>query len=271
MDFISQSATVQCQSCSDKHGSPPYIEISVEPATSTFVPQPHPTNCPRCGKLRSSRPHDWADILCQTYFGLTRKAALAILATYNQSCQSGSIDNTRSVYTYMTQYTAKGCIAGQSVEVNERRQSLPSSLAAFKQSRDILDYLTGQGFAVTLQRGYTAPLDATCRDCGGQFTYIRGIVDVQRGTDGGGSTATKLHCVWCGSSSLITGPENTDETAYTVLSINYSLPIHIIKLFYDSYCKSTRYQSFASYMESPDVQQILTLLAATADESAPVV
>lgn len=270
--------TVSCQTCSDKHGTPPYVDTpssasfqqgTQEPSSKPFYPQQHTSHCPRCGKPRASRPYDWADILCTEYFGLTRKNALLILQAYNETKQSGEMDNLRAIYSYTTQYNlgtpahpSSQVHAGVTVQVNERRQSAGKALLMFKQSHDVLDYLQKAGFKGLLQRTYTAPIDCTCRQCGGQFTYIRGIVDVQQ--------TPALHCIWCASTDLIVDPEQTEDTAWTVLSINYKLPVHIIRTIYGQYQAQSTHSSFASYMASPDVQKVLTILSKTAQTKEPV-
>lgn len=259
--------TVQCQSCTSKHGTPPYVDLPSHDAcstiaTTTFTPARQASHCPRCGKPRTFHPYDYADTLCQEYFGLTRAAAIAALHLFNEL---RATDNHRRTYTYTAMYNLGTSAhplsqvhAGTQVLVNEQCQSTPAKLAAIHSARDIYDYLDNLkgGPKRMLQRGYIAPLDCTCKACGGQFTLVRGIVDTQ--------ATPPLYCVWCGArSQLITDPTQTEETAWIVLADNYKLPIAALKIFYGQWSATMhKHPTFQSYMQSEEVQQLLPLLQA---------
>lgn len=249
LDFVAVQRTVQCQSCTDKHGTPPYVDLSAEP--SYFTPARHPTHCPRCGKVRTFHPYDYADTLCQDYFGLSRASAIQAIQLFNSLRQT---DNQRRTYKYTTNYdVGKQVKAGTEVNVNELAPT-PAVIARAKRARDIFEYLDQSGVKRVLQRGYIAPLDCTCKMCGGQFTLIRGIVDTQ--------ATPPLHCVWCGArSSLITDPTQTEDTAWIVLSQNYGLPIPALKIFYDQWqAHISKHPTFSAYMQTEEVQKLLPLL-----------
>lgn len=253
-----QQRTVQCQSCTSKHGTPPYVDLPSY-ATSQFTPTRQATHCPCCGKPRTFRPYDYADTLCQEYFGLTRHNAMQAISLFNEL---RATDNPRSIRTYTAMYNigtpshpAQQVYAGQEVLVNELA-TLPISITRVKQARDIYEYLDQRGVKRVLQRGYIAPLDCTCKACGGQFTLVRGIVDTQ--------ATPPLYCVWCGArSQLITDPTQTEETAWIVLADNYKLPIAALKIFYGQWSATMhKHPTFQSYMQTEEVQQLLPLLQA---------
>lgn len=251
---------VQCDRCTQATGTPPYVDLSTCPS---FVPtkSSHPSHCPRCSKLKLFRSYDYADVLVQEYFGLTRQSALQALSLFNSL---RATTPTRSIHSYTTLYTTGSVsqgskiMAGTTVVVNELAGT-PKEVAQAKQATDIFDYLDQRGVRRLLQRGYIAPIDCTCKACGGQFTLLRGIVDTKQ--------QPPIYCVWCGtrylndgSSALITDPEQTEDTAWTVLSMNYGLPVQAIKIFYNQYASQQAHSSFADYMQTDTVQKLLPLL-----------
>lgn len=173
-----------------------------------------------------------------------------------------STDNQRRTYTYTAQYNLGlssnplGQVhAGTEVLVNELATS-PQVIAKARRARDIFEYLDQAGVPRVLQRGYIAPLDCTCRSCGGQFTLLRGLVDTQ--------ATPPLYCVWCGAkANLITDPTQTEDTAWVVLSSNYGLPIPALKIFYGQWQATIhKHPTFSQYMQTQEVQQLLPLLQA---------
>lgn len=252
--------TVQCTSCTAKHGTPPYVDLPCATTPSaTFQPASHATHCPRCGHTRPTRPYDYADTLCHEY-SITRQQAIAALQTYNELRQT---DNVRHTYTYTAQYT-RGLAsspttqvkAGSSVQVNELATGGPKAIAMAKASNSIFDYLTARGIRPMLLRSYIAPLDCTCKACGGQFTLLRGLVETV--------AQPPIYCVWCGTrNSLIIDPTQTEDTAWLVLAQNYNLPIPALRVLYSQWstpANIAKYPAFASYMQSEEVQQLLPLL-----------
>lgn len=89
---------------------------------------------------------------------------------------------------------------------------------------------------------------------------LRGIVDLQ--------ATPPIYCVWCGKggkgseNQLITDPTQTEDTAWLVLSSTYSLPVPVLKVFYDQWSAHlSKYPTFADYMQTEEVQQLLPMLS----------
>lgn len=141
------SLAVQCARCTTKLEVPPYIDLLSESAAPRPLSSGKPLYCPRCGKARQIRPLDYADVLCQDYFGLTRKGAIETVTLFNELQAQGRLP---------------------SVKVYGRPQD----------PCELLRHVWG--FPLALARSAITPLTVHCRSCAGSYTLLRGKPDVQQ-------------------------------------------------------------------------------------------
>ncbi len=123
------------------------------------------------------------------------------------------------------------------------------------QTIDVIDYIHDLGADNMLSvRQYIAPLDISCRDCGGSYTLLRNIPDVNK--------TSPLYCVWCASPRVIIEQESTEETWWTSLSLAYNnMPVPMLKIFYDRWTTHSNKSTFKEYMESPMIKSLLQEVA----------
>lgn len=255
--------TVQCQSCSNKYGTPPYVDIPSSCSNTSFKPTSKPSYCPRCAHARIFRPYDYADVLCTEYFGLTRSNALQVIHLYNDLRASNNLDIRRIVQatfelpaaTRSSKLDRQAC---EEVHTRVITSNVQHTIKTIPDSLDILAYLKDRGFKPMLQRAYIAPIDLLCRDCGGSYTLLRGTPDL--------SHTPPLHCVWCASTSLIINPQDTEDTCWTVLALKYHLSVDLTQKVYQVYAThpqgAAKGLSFSAFLSTPDMQAAIQVLAA---------
>lgn len=202
---------VECKHCQQAPNiTPPYI--------SYMLPiQLRPTFCPKCHHHKSMRPYDNSDILCTDHVGISRRQAVNIVRAYN----------------YRQELDGVGL-------------GMPKT-----HCNDVFDYFnqTLGGNTIPDIRTSFTPLDIQCNSCGGSFTLLRNIPDVNH--------TPPLYCVWCSSNNVIVSQESTEEVWWTSLSRHYSLPINVLQVFYDRWYTHSHLSTFKEYMTSPTVKEVL--------------
>lgn len=174
-----------------------------------------PTHCPKCGHTRTVRPYDYADIICTDHAGISRNLAIKAINLYNEQLARGTLGHKSHI---------PDCI-GYIEDMGVDATNMPSMRSSF------------------------APIDAHCTSCGGSYTMLRNVPDVQR--------TPPLYCVWCGSKSVTIQQQSTDQTCWTSLAQHYNLPLAALKMFYDRWSRKSSLSSFSNYMQSDLITQLL--------------
>lgn len=181
----------------------------------TLPVQSKPLHCPKCGHSRTVRPYDYADIICTDHAGISRSLAIKAINLYNEQLQRGTLG---------------------------RASKTPDCIA----------YIEDMGIDATnmpsMRTSFT-PLNCACQSCGGSFTMLRNVPDVQR--------TPPLYCVWCGSNHVTVQQQSTDNSCWTSLALHYNLPTNAIKMFYDRWSSKSGLTSFSEYMHSDLITQLL--------------
>lgn len=203
----SYERTVECTRCTNKSGTPPFIQYTLPIAAK-------PAHCPKCGHTRTIRPYDYADIICTDHAGIPRSLAIRAITLYNEFVATSTL---------------------------KHRTATPDCIAFVR------DHLGAQGMP-SMRTSFT-PLDVSCTDCGGSYTMLRTLIDVQH--------TPPCYCVWCGSKNVTIQQQSTEQSCWTSLAMHYNLPVQIIKMFYDRWSHKSAPLSFSEYMHSDLIQSLL--------------
>lgn len=225
----SRQLSCSCQRCASRLGVPSFVDTN-----PMCQPQAKPAYCPRCGKPHSYRPYDYADVLCTEYFGLTREVAVEVITTFNEIKASSNSQF----------YTA----------------SHGSQPVGKSKLQDPLDLLQAMGFSRMLMRAALTPLTVSCQSCGGSFTMLRSVPDVQR--------TPPLHCVWCSSTNLTTSQDDTEVTAWLSLASHYGLTVAAIQFFYSDWLKRGHQTTLAAHLADPQVAPLVQMAKTNASKQA---
>lgn len=129
------------------------------------------------------------------------------------------------------------------------RLNLDRSPSHQYQIEDIMDEL---GITSLLNRPKTY-LTSHCTSCGGSFTTLYTNTPVQH--------TPPSFCIWCGSSSIHTIQEETEEAAFISLASHYNIPLVLFKHLYDIWHNDSRYQYLSDFIKKdPSIQPILNKL-----------
>lgn len=104
-------------------------------------------------------------------------------------------------------------------------------------------------------------LTTRCQSCGGSFTTLYTNAPVQH--------TPPSYCIWCGSSSISTVQEDTEETAMISLASHYNIPLVLFKHLYAIWHTSSKYQYLSDFINNePSIQPLLNKLRASTNASA---
>lgn len=186
----------------------------------TLQVQPKPLYCPTCQHQRVYRPYSYVDILCTDYAGLSVTTAVKIVLQYNEQRAKGTLSR--------------------------------------KSTLDVLDYIRDLGAEnMPTLRNFIAPLDISCRECGGSYTLLRNIDSAPNV-----NKTPPLYCVWCASPSVHVVQQGTEEVWWTSLSLAYNnMPVPMLKIFYDRWTTHSRARTFKEYMNSDMIKSLLEEVA----------
>lgn len=119
----------------------------------------------------------------------------------------------------------------------------------------IEDIMTELGITTLALRPKTY-LTSHCTSCGGSFTTLYTNAPVQH--------TPPSFCIWCGSPSISTVQEETEESAFISLATHYNIPLVLFKHLYDIWHNDSKYQYLNDFITNePTIQPILNKLRTT--------